>query len=250
MNQTHVFLTALNQYSPTVYGQGNNLSGCISDLERVKTEFLRRSDKYIFMELKDRSCTVSGLLRELDAYSATLQPGDRLIWFHSGHGTWFDKGKETLCGRCLYDGVAWDYLVLEKIKKFKPGVELVFLSDTCHSESNSRALANGILQRHTRPKSITLLEAPDLPKLTKGRVSSKLPYCFISACKASQVSWEDSIGGVFTTGLIKAIRKVGAEGSVKALYDAVLEFVPHAWEQNAILENNKAGALAILKKPI
>lgn len=95
--------------------------------------------------LLTRDATRARTLAGIRASAKTLKPGDLFFLSYSGHGGQVDdvsgedetdKLDETWC---LFDGQLIDDELYFELTKFKKGVRIVVLSDSCHSGTVTRA---------------------------------------------------------------------------------------------------------------
>jgi hypothetical protein len=241
----YVLNTAVDQYDPAYYGQGNDLKGCVKDALAIKP-FLTYEDGCLYTELFNADCRKGEVLSNLGYFASEMKKGDTLIWFHSGHGSYQDTSIGRATCRCLHDDILWDYELLAAWKAFDPGVNIVTISDTCFSESNSRLVANPI-EGYCKARNL-ILPRDMKPKATKGKVPTKIALLNLSACTVQQVSYENEGGGVFTqtlrTMLMKRMKAFKWSEAAKLLNKEI----DPAYHQNPILEiNTGAVAKALLK---
>ena len=235
--KTHLLITAVNKYNPAFYGAGNDLNGCITDAEKMK-ELLLETDMQggFFQTLYDSDCRKSEVVNALKFMAENMVAGDRLIWFHSGHGSYMETANGRATCRCMHDNVLWDAEVVKLWKLFPKGSYVIALSDTCFSESNSRNAFG--FPGHFGIKSRSI----ELPRMarkspTKGSIPIKIGFLAISSCNAFQVSWEDQNGGIFTQAIEKSIdNSKGLDWEI--LHERVCRNMPPEYNQNPILETN------------
>lgn len=134
----------------------SGLNGCLNDLVSMTTlltnTFGFQQDG--IREIKDRDALKPRLLLDLKWLLSNAQPGDRLVWHYSGHGSQVpddsasgeeNDGLDEII--CLAD-YTLDYtepnsfLIDKEIKKLfgnlRPGVQLVVVFDSCHSGTATR----------------------------------------------------------------------------------------------------------------
>lgn len=96
--------------------------------------------------LLNRDAKLSAVTREIRAMLEVSGPGDVLRIQYSGHGTRVpDKDGDEADGYdeawVLYDGIWLDDQVADLLAELPAGVDLAVISDSCHSGTVSRAVA-------------------------------------------------------------------------------------------------------------
>lgn len=121
--------------------------GCDLDAQRFAALC---TEQGIEMEvLLNEQATRDGLVKACTAACAGMQAGDLLVVYVSGHGGQQrdtngdepDGLDETLC---LYDGQMYDDIVGRWLDKVPAGVDVLFATDTCNSETIARYLPMNI----------------------------------------------------------------------------------------------------------
>ena len=132
----------LNGVSGAAYGGWDGpLAACEFDANDMAAIAKKQGMKSTV--LLTRKATRAALLAGLRSASATLVPGDFFFMTYSGHGGQVpdvngdedDKKDETWC---LYDGQLIDDELYAELGKFKSGVRILVLSDSCHSGTVTR----------------------------------------------------------------------------------------------------------------
>ncbi|WP_051574897.1 caspase family protein [Mycobacterium sp. URHB0044] len=134
----------LNKVDPGQYGGWDGaLSGCVNDAIAMRDVALSRG--FAPELLVDDEATIGAVRDRLDDASAQLDAGDFFFLTYSGHGGQItdvsgdepDKVDETWC---LYDTELVDDSLFGALCTFKRGVRVFVMSDSCHSETVTRAL--------------------------------------------------------------------------------------------------------------
>jgi hypothetical protein len=134
----------LNAVSAAHYGGwGGELSGCEFDAKDMAS--IARPAGMKSRLLLTKKATRANVLAALRSASRTLKAGDLLFLSYSGHGGQIpdvtgeetDKLDETWC---LYNGELIDDEVFLELSRFKAGVRILVLSDSCHSGTVTRAM--------------------------------------------------------------------------------------------------------------
>ncbi len=241
--KTHLLITAVNKYNPAFYGAGNDLNGCITDAEKMKELFMQQDlNNGIVQILYNEDCRRSEVIASLKYIAFNMVAGDRLIWFHSGHGSYMETANGRATCRCMHDNVLWDAEVVKLWKDFPKYSYVIALSDTCFSESNSRNIIGFPGHRDNPDDTYMKSRSIELPRMakkspTKGSIPIKIGFLAISACTAFQVSWENNNGGIFTQCIEKAMdNSKGLDWAI--LHERVCRNMPPEYNQNPILETN------------
>lgn len=182
--------------------------------------------------LTDRKATRRAILSEIDNWLiAGTQPGDRVLFYYSGHGYHLpddngdepDGQDEVLCpvdsqftSSDVVQNAIRDDEINTRLQQLA-GRQVIFISDSCHSGTMTRAFG----QPNQRAKRPFFKNAPRLGPATRsiGRpepgntfVSPLNHVIAYSAVSPSQVALDGGPqGGVFTNLFIKAIRNQAAD---------------------------------------
>lgn len=169
-----LYLTVgLNRIDAAAYGDSGSLNACENDAHDMAV--LAQKAGFAGKTLLTESATSAAVLAELSNAAATLQSGDILFLTYSGHGGQVgdvtgdepDGLDETWC---LYDRQLLDDELYAMWAKFKPGVRIFVLSDSCHSGSVTKALMRTL---HNEALDFALRSNKDLVS-TLGDVNSQL----------------------------------------------------------------------------
>lgn len=95
----------------------------------------------------DDTATTRNVKTQLSEYAKQLEAGDILFLSYSGHGSLVEDPNFKLKGDeahdqtwCLFDRQLLDDEIFEAFKKFKDGVRILVISDSCHSGTVTRNL--------------------------------------------------------------------------------------------------------------
>jgi hypothetical protein len=222
----------LNRVDPDQYGGWDGaLSGCINDADAMKA--IAESRGFTAEQLIDEQATIGAVRDKLNEYAAELQDGDFFFLTYSGHGGQVpdvngdeekDHYDETWC---LYDTELIDDSLYGALCAFAKGVRIFIMSDSCHSETVSRAPGRmgrredrrAYVDKQAGPKSkrapIEFTEAEFNknearyaeqrtwwpPKAAPGNSPAKV--VLISGCKDEQTSMDGPGNGAFTYAFLK-----------------------------------------------
>jgi hypothetical protein len=135
----------LNSIDPNHYGGWKGkLIACENDARDMAK--IAKDRQYSVSELLTSRATRQAVSAALASAADKLVSGDILMVSYSGHGGQVNdmNGDET-DGKdetwCLYDGQLIDDELWGAWARFKPGVRILVLSDSCHSGSVTKALA-------------------------------------------------------------------------------------------------------------
>lgn len=152
------------------------------------------------VELLDLAGKRRAILDALDHAADVLQAGDLLIFYRSGHGAQvpdYDGDEEDGLDEafCAADGLLIDDEIAAALARFRPGVRVDNVADTCHAATGWRdwmARKAGL----RKPVPLTL----DVAELRHLEITE------YAMCAADQSSWGDAIdGGVGTGHLLAAM---------------------------------------------
>lgn len=201
----YLLTITLCKYSPA-YGDDISLRMPHSDGEAIEELY---GDTAILTRMRDRDATAEEVLSQLRWHAENTKKGDRVTVFFSGHGTFYDldKGGKSVrkTGRVCYNRILWDHEIPEVLKLFKEGVLVIFITDSCHSESVNRSAEPSQYYKWCTTKSMRSPAAP--PKATLARLDKcKCSTYSLSACDIFQTAKETDSGGVFTRAMVKALK--------------------------------------------
>lgn len=144
---------ALNKIDPGHYGTNGALPYCKNDATAMM-ELACDEGYEVLGLLVDEEATSANVLMALTMASGMLEKGDILLLTYSGHGSFFpdingderDGYDETWV---LYDRMFVDDELYFAWSKFRKGVRIVLVSDSCHSGTIAKSLIVGNSERET-----------------------------------------------------------------------------------------------------
>ncbi|MGE2717268.1 caspase family protein [Mycolicibacterium litorale] len=215
----------LNHVDPHAYGGWDGaLSGCINDANSMQQVALSRG--FEPEQLIDGQATADSVRRRLDAAANELTEGDFFFLTYSGHGGQVvdmnadeqDSLDETWC---LFDTELVDDSLYGALCAFQPGVRIFVMSDSCHSETVTRApvarareeRAAAVDGRAKRaPLDVTLREfeahKDDYTAQQKWWKPVRTPkdaaasVVLIAGCKDDETSMDGPVNGAFTAAFL------------------------------------------------
>lgn len=236
----------LNKIDPAFYGGTYPLVACHNDAkDMMKIAKQKKFDEsYIYLDAKGTSATLS---KHLNDAAKKLKKGDFLLLTYSGHGSYVpDNNKDEKDGNdetwCLYDRMFIDDELASHWAKFKVGVKILMLSDSCHSGTVSRILkSDGTLEDSSfDQKSKLIKEGPQIFKKNKKVYSGikavtkniaktdniRATVILLSGCQDNQTSLDGNVNGLFTEKLLKVYNKGKFKGNYAGLLTGLLKLMP------------------------
>jgi len=227
------------------YNTPNQLSGCINDVNNMKTKLIERgfSDKNITLitdnSKSKKKPTRNNIISEFTNLLKNGKEGDLLYFHYSGHGSYIlDTNKDELDGcdemivSCDMFGILDDELKSIINSNLKKDVTLVFFSDSCHSGS-ILDLKYQFLDS-TQNNNVVINEGCNE---TDGNV------IMISGCQDNQTSADAKINndfqGAMTNALLCVLNKKSSISWVNLLKDMRNELKCSNFEQIPQLSSGK-----------
>lgn len=222
MRKLSAILVGLESVDPNAYGGWDGACpGCELDVDNMANVLCPLGYANSTEILKTTEATCSNIFQKLDEAASALGTGDTLVFFFSGHGGQqpdldgdeMDGKDETLVA---YDGEIVDDQLNLIWLKFRYGVRIIMISDSCNSGTNYR-------MRRNIPYSTPL-------KLLSPRIAQGMQAQMIhmGGCEDSRSSWGSSQGGVFTLALCKVWNQGAFKGNYKDFLDAISQEVQSA----------------------
>ena len=143
MPKGHALVIGINRVNPNHYsGWDGALDVCEADANKI-TAYLKKQKFGSIAKLLTKEATRPNVISALDNIATKSTAGDLVVVYYSGHGgneipdfnkdeddPWSDRYDETWC---LYDAQLIDDELYYQWKKFKKGVRIVVMSDSCFS---------------------------------------------------------------------------------------------------------------------
>jgi hypothetical protein len=168
----------------------------------------------------------SDILQLIGSASNQLTAGDTFLLTYAGHGSQIqDTSNDEPSGLdstwCVYDRMIIDDELNEAFSRFRPGVLIVLVSDSCHSGTMDRPL----------PPPRRLLPAVaqncyhNHPAIYQQRRIRSLQVVAgvieLAACQDNQVCADGETNGLFTENLLKVWDNGNFQGSYKSFLDRI-----------------------------
>lgn len=208
----------LNSVDPGHYqGWDGTLLACENDANDM--QHITQAAGFTTTKLLTRRCTRAAVTEQLERAVAQLDDGDCFIVTYSGHGGQVpDRNGEEADGYdetlCLFDAEWLDDETNQMLRRFRPGVRVLFVLDKCHAGSDMRAgprrampsqIAAATYAAHRRfYDAIT-----DLTRSIGTSQTIRASAMTLGACEDGQVALDGQYNGRFT-GALKTIWHNGA----------------------------------------
>ena len=254
----------LNEVDPNHYnGWDGALTACEFDANDM--ESLAQSRGFETTKLLTPNATADAVTTAIESVASELAPGDIFFISYSGHGGQVpdsngegeeDRSDETWLA---YDRQIVDDELYELWSKFKPGVRIIVLSDSCHSGSVNRAITdeesvpdpvataeeaakqNPRFRALPRDKMIATYEQnQDVYDGIQDRVESSKSsesnvgagVLLISGCQDHQLSRDGFKNGAFTGKLLEVWADGAWAGAYPAFHEAIRSQMPDDQQPN------------------
>ena len=249
----------LNTVDPNHYdGWDGALAACEFDANDM--ESLAQSRGFETTKLLTGEATADAVLNGIESAAGELESGDIFFITYSGHGGQVPDGDDDEIDSSDETWVAHDRQIVddelyELWGKFKPGVRIVVLSDSCHSGSVNKGITNAepevvpdpvataenAAQQNPRfralprDKMIATYRAnkalyDGIQKRVAGSESTEsqlgVTALLISGCKDDQLSRDGFSNGRFTEELKKVWADGGWQGGYPAFHEAIVSGMP------------------------
>lgn len=236
----------LNFVNPDHYGGWDGeLQACEFDAKDLKA--IAGGLGYSTAMLLTKAATSEAVIEGINQAAAKLVAGDIFLLTYSGHGGQVPdtNGDETDAERqdetwVLYDRQLIDDELWNLWRRFKPGVRVFVLSDSCHSGTVTRVMpsfpATGPAPRVRMlpPKQAAKVyrQNADLYDSIQESVPAgekaliRPSVILISGCQDNQLSLDGAKNGLFTENLKKVWRKGRFKGGYRKFRDEIAQRMP------------------------
>jgi metacaspase-1 len=258
----------LNKVDPKHYqGWDGALQGCENDANDLAA--IAEAAGFQSTTVLTKHGDVERVRHEIGAAAEALDTGDFFLLTYSGHGGQVpdangDEADERDETWVLYDRQLVDDELYDLWSKFRAGVRIVVLSDSCHSGTAVRATAETVkpeaLSGHvprTMPKAqaLAVYEANKeqydeiqraLPDAETAEVGAHV--LLLSGCQDNQTSADGARNGLFTETLLGVWNGGKFKGGYKPFYRAIVEKMP-PWQSPNWMTVGPANAAFQRRKP-
>jgi hypothetical protein len=214
----------LNRIDSSHYGTDGQLSGCENDTRAM--EKIANTLGYQTRILLTADAKANDILQLIGSASNQLTAGDTFLLTYAGHGSQIqDTSNDEPSGLdstwCVYDRMIIDDELNEAFSRFRPGVLIVLVSDSCHSGTMDRPL---LLPRRLLP-AVAQNCYHNHPEVYQRRRSRSLQVAAgvieLAACQDNQVCADGETNGLFTENLLKVWNDGNYQGSYKSFLDRI-----------------------------
>lgn len=195
-------------------GWAGTLASCENDARDMAA--ITKANRFEATVLLTRQATSSRFLRLLADQAALMTAGDRLVITFAGHGAQLydingdepDRLDETWV---FHDRMLVDDELHSALTRFRAGVRVLVLADSCHSGTSIRAIARPGIRALPEPIAATAYRMHNTTyanALSAARPARQLDQrcsvILLAACKDSQVALDGENNGLFT-GTLKRV---------------------------------------------
>lgn len=245
--KTRALHIALNYVDANVYKSQLRLNGCENDAAFYSSLCTTFDSNVV---IKNEEATRVGVTSAIEKLIQLSKTGDYVFITYAGHGSLLsdisgdeiiDQKDETLV---LFDGILIDDEINNLLAKFGEGVNVIWISDSCHSGSNTRmygiedtdpdmgkryASEERIQRVFESNRSFYEKELSRLPQPTRGvrdsLIEIKANLLTIAACKDDQYAGDLPQNGLFT-GKLRQLRSQQGELSYARIIELATEELP------------------------
>ncbi len=230
----YALLIGINEY------EISPLQQCVNDVNKFEDYINTLQSEKVYnsitvKKLINDKATKLNIVNAIDTFLATAKDDDVALLYYSGHGAleesagrFSDAHSGTIECLVCYSKEELNsesYLLADKelrysFSKFKNNPHLITVFDCCHSGDMVRSVTNGTIDDSRQRKISSIFPARsyadfifskeiDEERIKSQKLTALIPYknsVNISACLASESSWEDSKGGVFTRYLLQLLK--------------------------------------------
>lgn len=234
-------------------GTNSDLSGCVNDANDWKDALEKRDFETVI--LLDTEATKVNMVEAITKIVEDTTKDDIAVITYSGHGTWVpdedgdeaDGRDEALCPHDIMDGnILTDDELYEIFSQRTWGARIIFISDSCHSGSVSRAsrfmpgaedddwkfpkikfLPPELYLKNNRTLLNRALRVEGKSSHGKIRAASVL----LAGCKDTEYSYDawfnSRANGAFTYAALQALDTLDSDATYGDWYKEIRKFLPH-----------------------
>lgn len=223
MPKAHALLVGLKSVDPNAYNGWDGTGGCWGcELDVDNMERILKPYGYQTRTLKTVEATRDGILSALYRAADLMVENDIYVFYYSGHGGQqpdvngdeLDGKDETLVA---YDREVIDDKIHQALTRFKHGVRVVMISDSCNSGSNYK----GMMTVEANENSIFRPVA----KRSRDDIEVDAQLIHLGGCRDGFTSAGYQGGGAFTMALCEAWGNGAFNGTFKELHQKICELI-------------------------
>ena len=234
-------------------GTGSDLSGCVNDANDWEAALNTRGFETTL--LLDEQAKKRDMVEAISNIVSKTKKDDIAVITYSGHGTWIadedgdeaDGRDEALCPYDTFEGnILTDDELYEIFTQRSWGARVIFISDSCHSGSVSRAsrfMPDTQDDTWKFPKirylapEIFLKNNPDLlhrartVEHVRSRKHIRAATVLFAGCKDTEYSYDawfnGKANGAFTYAALQTLDTLDTDASYQDWYKAIRKLLPH-----------------------
>lgn len=223
MAKGSALLVGLKSVDPTAYNGWDGTAGCWGcELDVDNMEMILNPLNYKIKTLKTAEATRDRILSALYRAADNAEGGDIFVFYYSGHGGQqpdisgdeLDGKDETLVA---YDREVIDDKIHKALGKFRAGVRLVMISDSCNSGTNYKG-------RMTVPVDEQAIFRPVARRSTR-EPSIDAQLIHLGGCRDGFGSEGYQHGGAFSIALCEAWQNGAFRGNFKDLHRRICDLI-------------------------
>lgn len=228
----HAVCIGLTNVLPAAYdGWAGECPGCDQDALAMQALCKSAGAAHVTL-LLNAQATCAAVEAAIQGEASGLRSNDLLIVTYSGHGGQVpDEDGDEVDGLdetiCLYDGQMIDDHIKKILLGLQPGLRILLIADSCHSEGNFRAFVRAATKVVTLGKYGHKKIKPLLHRKTAGRVplNEKWDKQLIefAGCREDAYSYGGAEGGKWSLALAGAY---GFAPTLRAFFDAAKKNTP------------------------
>ena len=223
-NKVYGFFVGVEEYKDDY---ASYCSGCETDAERMYDAFISLGNctEATAKMLCTEEASKTAIRSKLAELAGKAVSGDVVIYTHSSHGGVVREPNGTPTTRTsilCYDEEYEDAELAEDLDKFKAGVRVIVILDTCHSAGMFDRRGAGARQKESVPRVSASAFAARVQSLLKARKSTRktdrrdeyaggAQVGFLAAANYYRYSLGNSDGGAFTSALLEGWENGGAD---------------------------------------
>lgn len=256
----------LNKVDPTKYGGWDGqLFGCENDARDMSD--IARQRKFSTRVLLTRQATSVAVLSAMRSAARRLKSGDILLLSYSGHGGRVtDVNGDETDGKdetwVLYDRQVIDDELYAEYARFREGVRIFVLSDSCHSGTVLRALYDelGPIEYRHNLRSSPTVRTKAMPREVQFRDDRSRAVLYrkkqeeagaaetqelrasailISGCQDHQLSSDGDRNGLFTETLLRVWNGGRFQGGYRKFHREIVSQMPPSQQPNLYIIGKK-----------
>lgn len=241
MAQGIVLNIGVNFIDPKHYGSDGALKGCVNDAKAMHELALGQGFKGQL--LLNTEANRTQVIRAINQAAASLQAGDLFFISYSGHGSRIpDNNRDEDDGMdeswCLYDAQLMDDELNVYWSRFKAGVRILVVSDSCHSGTITKPGELETVYTQQTPRFLPLEQMQKVWRdneafykeltaaLPRAAPELKASVRLLSGCQDNQYSYDGDQNGAFTTQLLQVWNGGRFQGNYQQFHKKILMRMP------------------------